>query len=152
MLILDVMTPHVATCTPDNNLETVAMLMRNHNCGSIPVLDADDKPIGMVTDRDIVMRSALDHKPLWELTADDIITKENYFCRRDDDIKLALSLMERHCVRRLPVTNDDGELIGILSMDDIVVATASPAADSDTAFAHDYVWAALKVISKSQVH
>lgn len=152
MLIQEVMTPHVATCTQDNDLETVALLMKNNNCGSIPIVDADDKPIGMVTDRDILMISALEHKPLWELTVDEIISKESYCCSYDDDIKLALALMERHSVRRLPITNKEGQLIGILSMDDIVVATASPKPDSDTTFAHDYVWVALKVLSKSQTH
>lgn len=154
MLIQDVMTPHVATCTQGNDLETVALLMKNNDCGSIPIVDADDKPVGMVTDRDILILSAQEHKPLWELTVDEIISKESHCssCSYDDDIKLALALMERHSVRRLPITNREGQLIGILSMDDIVVATASPQPDSDTTFAHDYVWVALKVLSKSQPH
>ena len=121
MHVNEVMHTPAECCTPGTDLEAVAKLMWDHNCGAIPVVDDSNKPIGMLTDRDIVMGSFLNHKPLWEISSKDVTNKRPLFtCNSDDDIRNAMITMEREKVRRLPVVDDKGELQGILSMDDIV--------------------------------
>ena len=72
MKVRDVMESNVKTCALNDNLESVATLMWNNDCGSIPVIDQSGTPIGIITDRDIAMSCALNHKPLWELRARDV--------------------------------------------------------------------------------
>lgn len=67
MYIRDVMTRNVKTCRPDTDAETAALLMWNEDCGAVPVVNDNDKAFGMITDRDICMATALQHKPASEL-------------------------------------------------------------------------------------
>jgi CBS domain-containing protein len=124
MNITELMVKDVTSCNPDTDLETAGRMMWDHNCGAIPVLDNEGHPIGMVTDRDIAMSAVLNHKPLWEISSRDVIgTREVFTCHMDDDIQSALSLMQSHKIRRLPITNSDGRLEGILTIDDIVAGS-----------------------------
>jgi CBS domain-containing protein len=121
MNVRDVMTRDAKGCSPDTSLESVAMMMWDHNCGSIPVVDPTGTPIGLITDRDIAMSAALGHKPLWELTARDVLNgRAVYTCRADDNLKAALKTMWAQHIRRIPVVDAGGHLAGILSVDDIV--------------------------------
>ncbi|WKE64811.1 CBS domain-containing protein [Gallaecimonas kandeliae] len=124
MYVKDIMVTHAATCMPGTSLQDVAMQMWNHDCGAIVVVDAKEHPLGIVTDRDIAMGAALQHRPLWEMRAEEITNhRELYCCVPEDSIKHALKLMEKHEIRRLPVLDKDGRLCGILSMGDIVAFT-----------------------------
>ena len=121
MHVSEIMHSPAECCYPETNLDAVAKLMWDHDCGVIPVADDSNKPIGILTDRDIAMSSFLNHKPLWEISSKEITNKRPLFmCKGNDDIRNALETMEREKVRRLPVVNSDGELQGILSIDDIV--------------------------------
>lgn len=121
MNVRDVMSKEVKSCEAGNNLESVALLMWHHNCGSIPVVDETGHPIGILTDRDIAMAAALNHRPLWEMTAKDVMGRGAFFtCHTDDDVRLALKTMWAQKVRRLPVVNSEGHLEGILSIDDVL--------------------------------
>jgi CBS domain-containing protein len=124
MNIRELMVKEVTSCSPDTDLETAGRMMWDHNCGAIPVLDNEDHPIGVVTDRDIAMSAVLNHKPLWEISARDVIgTREVFTCNIDDDIQSALSMMQTHKIRRLPIIDSDGCLRGILTIDDIVAGS-----------------------------
>ena len=124
MYVSEVMHSPAECCNSDTNLDSVAKLMWDHDCGAIPVVDDLNKPIGILTDRDIAMGSFLNHKPLWEISSKEVANKRPLFtCKRDDDIRNVLETMEREKVRRLPVVNSDGELEGIVSIDDIVFFT-----------------------------
>ncbi len=124
MLIRDLMVKEVTSCCPDTNLEAAGRMMWDHNCGAIPVLDNEDHPIGVVTDRDIAMSAVLNHKPLWDITTRDVISSREIFtCNMDDDIQSALTTMQTHKIRRVPVVNGDGRLEGILSIDDIIACS-----------------------------
>lgn len=121
MKVRDIMEKDVKTCNTNDTLEAPAMLMWNHNCGSAPVIDGSGTPIGIITDRDITMSCALNHKPLWELRTSEVISdRPLYTCNENDDISTALKTMQNNRVRRLPVVNNDGRLQGIISIDDIV--------------------------------
>jgi len=126
MNVQDIMTTDVATCGSDTNLEAIASMMWNRNCGAIPVLNQSGQPVGVVTDRDIAMGCALNHKPLWELTAQDILGgREVHFCQATDSIKSSLQQMSQNHIRRLPVVNNEGHLVGMLSLGDIVAYAES---------------------------
>lgn len=126
MNVQDIMTTDIATCGPETNLELIANMMWNKNCGSIPVLNQSGQPLGVVTDRDIAMGCALNHKPLWELAAQDLLGgREVHCCRATDSIKNSLQQMSQNHIRRLPVVDDNGCLVGMLSLGDIVAYAES---------------------------
>lgn len=97
------------------------MLMWNHDCGAIPIVDGDGSPIGIITDRDIAMASALQHKALWQIKAQEVSNgKEVVTCDSGADVESAMKRMGEHGVRRLLVVDGDGRIQGLLSMDDAV--------------------------------
>ena len=146
MNVTDIMVSDVKSCGPDTNLESAAMMMWNEDCGSLPIIDNGGNPIGIVTDRDIAMASALNHKALWDITTSEVMSDRPLFtCNPDDDIKSALEMMQTHKVRRLPVTDNSGHLEGMLSIDDIVVCAKQGTA-SDLPF-YDAM-SALKAVCK----
>ena len=124
MNVKSAMVRDVVSCHADTPLDSVAMTMWQRDCGCVPVVDSEDRPIGIVTDRDIAMGSVLQRKPLWEMTAQSICgSRELYCCTLTDDLHKALELMHDHAVRRLPVVNGKGKLVGIISMGDIIACS-----------------------------
>lgn len=119
MKVRDIMTSDVAYAAPDTTLEDIAVLMRDENVGSIPVLD-DGTLIGIVTDRDIVVRCIADGKDAAECTAEDVISENLETVEPDDDVDEAAQIMAHRQIRRLPVV-EDGRLVGMLSLGDIAV-------------------------------
>ena len=104
-----------------NDLESVAKIMWNKDCGSVPVLDESHRLIGIITDRDIAMGCALNHKAEWEMKTRDVLSNRELFtCRSDDNVKDAMQRMSDHHIRRLPVVDGNGQLQGVLSIDDVV--------------------------------
>jgi len=129
MKVNDVMVHEVACCSPQTSLQDIAMMMWNNDCGAIPLVDDQEHPVGIITDRDIAMGAALQSKPLWEINAGDISShRELYCCGPDESIAKALQLMEAHEVRRLPVVNQYNQLCGMVSMGDIVSFTGAETA------------------------
>jgi CBS domain-containing protein len=130
MNVNELMERDVGTCNPDTNLEYIAKIMWDKNCGSIPVLDNQRTPLGVITDRDIAMACFLNHKALWELFARDIVSnREVHCCGIDDDVRHALYLMSQFHVRRMPVVDREGHLAGMISLGDIVSRTESDKPD-----------------------
>ncbi len=121
MRVSDVMTKNVMSCMMETDLETVAMKMWNGDCGSIPVTDNGGTPVAMITDRDIAMASALQHKALRDINTSDVINGQGVqCCHTSDNIETALNIMTNGHVHRLPVVDDSDYLKGVLSMDDII--------------------------------
>lgn len=114
------MTQPVICCSPDANVGTAAQLMWEHDCGFLPVVGADHKLAGVVTDRDICIAIGTRNRLPGELTLGEIATKKVFVCKPDDDIHEALDTIAKSRVRRLPVVNEQGVPLGLLSMDDIV--------------------------------
>ncbi|ADE14998.1 CBS domain containing protein [Nitrosococcus halophilus Nc 4] len=124
MNVKDLMIKNVATCGPETTLDTVALLMWDKDCGSIPIVDGEGALIGVITDRDIAMGCGLNHKAPWEITAREVWNNRQVFTSHpDDDIHTALQAMSEHRIRRLLVTDGNGHLEGILSADDIVACS-----------------------------
>lgn len=125
MFVQDAMTGNVRSCNSNCDLEDAARQMWECDCGAIPVVDENEKPIGIITDRDITMASMLKHKPLWELKASSVIADQNLVvCHLNDKLEDCLKTMQDNTIRRLPVVNDMGFLSGILSMGDLIALTA----------------------------
>jgi CBS domain-containing protein len=115
------MTGDVKSCGPDTNLAAAAMIMWENDCGTIPVVDDAGKVIGMITDRDICMAAATKDREASRIAVGEVITGNVFSCRPEDDLSDALKTMQNERVRRLPVVNGEGELCGILSVNDILL-------------------------------
>jgi CBS domain-containing protein len=110
----------VQTCQPETDLSTVAMQMRQGDCGGLPVVASSGEVVGMITDRDICMAAAIKHCDVASIRVSEVISGNVYACSPDADIHIAFSVMRRKHVRRLPVvTAEEGKLVGILSIDDV---------------------------------
>ena len=150
MLIKDLMRTNVETCRPDSPLEAVALMMWNHDCGAIPVVDEDRKPIGMITDRDIAMGCSLNHKALWELRAGDILNHRSlYSCDSEQELDSLLDIMKEHQVRRIPVTDKQGKLAGIVSLGD-AINVAKKTTRSNNSLSYNKVMDVLKSVSNPE--
>ncbi|SFP03567.1 CBS domain-containing protein [Salibacterium halotolerans] len=114
----EVMTTNVETCTPDDNVEHAAKLMKEHHIGAVPVIQ-ENNLMGMITDRDIVVRCIAEDKtessPVTEVMTTDIVTAEP-----DMDIEKAAKLMASRQIRRLPVVENQ-QLAGIAALKDLAV-------------------------------
>ncbi|MEO8256369.1 MAG: CBS domain-containing protein [Acidobacteriota bacterium] len=115
----DVMTSRPACCTPETSLEQVARLMVQHDCGEIPVIDSDELVVGVVTDRDIVCRMVAQGKNPLEYTAELCMSDPVVTVFETTTIVEALATMEKHQVRRLPVVDDKGRCVGMISQSDL---------------------------------
>jgi len=149
MLVQDLMHDNIQCCHTATNLEAVAHQMWDNDCGAIPIVDNNGKPIGIITDRDIAMGSSINHRPLWELSAGDIVNGRPVFCcRADDDIETLLNVMREHQVRRVPVTDENGLLCGMVSSGDIIRSAQKRATRGREKISYDQVVSTLKDISQ----
>jgi len=121
MKVRDIMKQPAISCDADTNVGSAVQLMWEHNCGLLPVVGADQKLIGVVTDRDICIAMGTRNRLPGDLTIGEIATKEVFTCEPDEEIQEALETIASNHVRRLPVVNRQGVVQGILSMDDIVL-------------------------------
>lgn len=119
MQVKDIMTDNPLCCTPDTSLRDVARMMVDCDCGEIPVVDTAQRPIGVVTDRDITCRAVAQGKNPLEMKANDVMSHPVITVRPDTDIDDACDAMETHQVRRVPVVDDDGKICGIVAQADI---------------------------------
>jgi CBS domain-containing protein len=118
-LAKDVMTANPECCASDRPLGEVARLMIEQDCGEIPVVDDRQKLIGVVTDRDIVVRAvAHGHDPA-NLTAGDVMSQPVVSVHASAPLDEVVETMERHQIRRVPVVDDDGCCCGIIAQADI---------------------------------
>lgn len=110
----------VAFATEAETLRDAAIRMRDNRVGTLAIVDDERRPVGIVTDRDIMIRViAADRDPAYT-TIGEVMTRDVKSVAESVSVETALRLMERHAVRRLIVVDDDGMLAGILSMDDIL--------------------------------
>ena len=121
-LARDVMTENPACCTPQTPLEQVARLMVQHDCGEIPVLDPDDQVVGVVTDRDIVCRVVAEGKNPSAYPAEHCMTSRVVTVTQDTTLSDVLTTMEKHQVRHVPVVDDRGGCVGMISQADVAWA------------------------------
>lgn len=121
MKVQDLMTSPVQCCTGDSNLAAAAGMMWDSDCGILPVVDQNGKVVGMISDRDICMAAATKGRKASEIAVWESITGKVVSCLPEDDIRTALKMMAENRVRRLPVVDKDGILLGILGINDVVL-------------------------------
>ena len=122
MQVRDVMTRGVETIAPDASLEEAAARMKEMDVGSLPVRDGE-RLLGVVTDRDIVVRGTAAGEHPRAVTVREVMTPVVVTCTEDQDVTAAARLMEGQQIRRLPVVDAAGRLVGILSLGDLAVRT-----------------------------
>lgn len=117
------MTKNPACCTTDAGLKDVAKMMIDNDCGCIPVVDNNEskKPVGMITDRDIVVRTVAEGKNPLDLTAADAMSKTPVVAKHDSTVEECCNLMETNKIRRIAVVDADGACCGIVSQADIAI-------------------------------
>jgi CBS domain-containing protein len=120
MKVADIMVRTAASCNADMNLGEAVEIMWNRDCGILPIVNAESKVTGVITDRDISVALGTRNRLPGEITVKEVASPELHFCKPEDELQSALQTMARAKVRRLPVVNTAGGLEGILSMDDVV--------------------------------
>jgi CBS domain-containing protein len=116
------MSRNVATCRPDDPLNVAAQLMWERDCGIVPVTacEADgERVVGMITDRDVCMAAYTQGRALTELPVATAMSREVRSCAPGDPIGGVLRVMAASRLRRLPVVDEAGRLVGVLSLADV---------------------------------
>ncbi len=127
--IRDLMTASPATVEPATPVVEVARLMRDHDAGSIPIVEGD-RLVGTITDRDIAIRVVAEGKDAQQTSVDEVASRDLVTIDPQQDLDEALRLMAQHQVRRLPVVEEDGRLVGILAQADVARAEPERAAEA----------------------
>jgi CBS domain-containing protein len=122
MRVSEAAVQEVLTAREDASLAEAGTLLRNADCGSLLVIDADYRLIGILTDRDIALALADGDASASALKVGEAMTRDLETCRPDEDVRIALRRMAEHGIRRLPVCTPDQKLLGILSIDDLLLA------------------------------
>ena len=110
----------VDTASPDESARVAAQRMNSRSVGTLLVLDADGRPVGIVTDRDLAMQVVAQGANPETIRVRDVMTPDPRTVAEEAAIEDALALMRSRGVRRLPVVHKDGTLAGLVSLDDIL--------------------------------
>ena len=119
----DVMSQNPICCLPDDNVGQAARVMRRERVGSIPVVtdELTRELVGVVTDRDLAYKVVGESRDAIRTRVYDVMTAAAVACRDDDDVITALLAMEEHQLRRIPVMDYAGRLVGVISESDIAL-------------------------------
>ncbi len=121
MKIQDLMIRDVETCLGTTDLAAVSMTMWRQDCGIVPVIDNTRRVLGVITDRDICMALATQHRRAEEITAQEAMSGRLFSVRPDEDVHVALEAMRTQRVRRLPVVDAEQRLRGLVSLNDVIL-------------------------------
>jgi CBS domain-containing protein len=127
MKVKDIMSKDVKYVATNTSLREAAEIMREKNIGVLPV-GADDRLMGMLTDRDIVVRAIANDKNISTVTVKDVMTPSVLYCFEEDTIEDVAQNMAKNQVRRLPVLNAEKRLVGIVSLSDLCCKGSKQAA------------------------
>ena len=124
----DIMTKDLVTCTPENTIVEVARLMKTEDIGPILIVDNEQSKtlVGIVTDRDIVVKAIADGQDVKTTRVGDVMSKKLVTCRADDDVDVAMKAMAQFQLRRIPVVEDNMRLVGIISQADLATRVDAP--------------------------
>lgn len=110
----------LVTCSPSSTLEDAARLMWENDVGALPVVDGDHRPVAMVTDRDICMAALTQRVALWDSHVSTAMSRRVLTCHADTPIADVELMMRDAQIRRVPVVDAQGRLVGIVTLGDIV--------------------------------
>ena len=115
----ELMSRDVITVYPEDRVGYAARLMRDYDFGALPVVDREGRLIGMITDRDISMRLVANEADTHNTVVADCMTDGAFACHAEDSVRECMRQLSRHRIRRLPIINDWGHVVGILSQGDL---------------------------------
>lgn len=123
MKIREIMTVDPACCSPEESLQVAAKMMRDNDCGCIPVIENNEskKPIGVITDRDICCRTVAEGKNPLDLKVEDAMTANVETVTEDTSVEDCCKLMEDKQIRRVVVVDEKGGCCGIVAQADIAI-------------------------------
>src|ERR1700693_3790105 len=121
MNVQPLMNARVKFAGTDASVADVVLIMEKHDCGAVPIVNAANKLVGIVTDRDICLALGFHPLPAAGIPVTEVMSKKVYACAPEEDVSAALQTMRSRRVRRLPVIDANGRLVGLPSMDDIVL-------------------------------
>lgn len=123
MTVQEKMTPHPTCCVPTDTAARAAQLMRTADVGSVPIVKShsEKKLVGIITDRDLALEVVASGRDANTTRLQDIMTEEPVTCRVDDDYEDVVRAMSDHQIRRIPVVDDNDNLVGIVSQADIAL-------------------------------
>jgi CBS domain-containing protein len=125
----EVMTDNPVCCLPNDSVSQAARVMRREHIGPVPVV-SDERTkdlIGIVTDRDLAIKVVAELRDPNGTTVGDVMTHTIVVCREDDDLFSAIAAMEEYQIRRIPVIDQGGRLVGIISQQDVTTRVHKPA-------------------------
>jgi CBS domain-containing protein len=147
MKVEELMTRNVKTCHRGTNLAEVASVLWESDCGALPVVDEDDKVVGIISDRDICLAVATKGRLASEVAVGEITSGRPVFtCRSNDSIQDALATMQMQQIRRIPVVNQENRIEGILSISDVVLAAQKEAWGNQQGVSNNEAISTLKAI------
>ena len=123
------MTHDPVFCLASETVDRAAQLMRQEDVGSLPVIENhhSKKLLGIITDRDIAVKVVADAHDARRTRVQEVMTRNPVTCRADNDFQVALDVMAGHQVRRIPVVDDDNQIVGIISQSDVATRVSEPA-------------------------
>lgn len=121
MKVRVIMTSNVICCAPRTNAAAIAEICWSKPCGAVPVVDTNNKILGIVTDRDLFIALGTRNRRASDLVAEDVMSTDVATCSAEDDVRRALALMHERRVRRIPVVDRDRVVKGIVSLHDVVL-------------------------------
>jgi len=139
MKVDDIMTRDVRSCSPDESLGSAAQIMWEMDCGAVPVVDAERRVIGMITDRDICMASHLQGVILSDASVASAMARDIKCCGPHDSPATVQALMQQYKIRRVPVIDAQRRLIGIVTLADLAYIMGS----SQTLGGDGMTWSAI---------
>jgi CBS domain-containing protein len=120
MKVEQLMTKQVDACYPDHTLNDAARVMWERDCGFVPIVDGPSRRVvGILTDRDTCMAAYTRGHALWQIRIGDVMSKAVQACHPSDLVSEAEAVMRRARVHRLPVVDEAGQLLGVISLADI---------------------------------
>jgi CBS-domain-containing membrane protein len=124
MKIEQLMSRPVQSCQRGDTINRAAQIMWEADVGCVPVVDADNRVVGIVTDRDVAMAAYTQGRLLEHMAVEHVMANEVLTCKAEESIGTVEERMRKHQVRRLPVVDGAGHLIGIVSLNDIAIEAA----------------------------
>ena len=151
MRVVEIMMGTPYHCSPETNLGSATELMWIGNCGFLPVVGQDNKVMGVITDRDICVALGTRNRTAGNVTVGEVMSGKMFACAPEDQIISALETMRSGHVRRLPVVTKAGALVGVLSIDDVIVHVEKAGMGGTSSLSTGEVVKALQDINERQL-
>ncbi len=121
MKVKDVMKIDVGFCSTEDNLMKAAEIMRFRDCGAVPIVDAENRVVGMLPDRDLCLAVVARNRKASDVKTGELLHGETIICAAEDKLEDVLRKMRKYQIKRLAAVGSGGELVGILSINDILL-------------------------------